>query len=187
MDQFHERENEEREIVAQSLEQPEQAHDNQPEEMVLDNMLVEFRMKRETAYRLLGLNTQMIDYGHYEALVCWFLRVCYFHATGKRLLNMQHVDECYGLFGPISWYSRLFRSAFETGVIDAEWISDEPMISLETYEKFLTAVPEGRVSVTTLTDDLGAYAFEVYIGHEGNGEKISTISLDISMALQMAE
>jgi hypothetical protein len=193
MDQFHERENEEREIVAQSLEQQEQAQDIQPEEMV-DNMIVEFRRKRATAFEVL-MHTARFECAftwhiHFDALLSWFLRVCYFHTTGRRLLDVQSVEECYGNFLVSEDYGGIpyrhmtvspFVACFQDGMIEAQEVSVEPMISLETYEKFLTAVSEGRASFTTRTN------LEVHIGQEGDREKIATIGLGTSMALQMAE
>ena len=132
------------------------------------------------------INLQRENKVRYKALLNWMTRVCYFHASGSRVFDMTNVAECYNIILP-DLCDNPFVLFLQNGEIDAQRVLDEPMISLETYDKFLTAVREGRASFTTIFDDLGSYAFEVNIGLDGDREKIATIELYTTMAIEMAE
>ena len=106
--------------------------------MLDDNILVEFMRKRAAAYRTLK-HKLIVSADIFEAILSWYIRVCYFHTTGRRLINMQRIEECYGNipfeFNGIS----PFKNSFQTGEIDEEYILVEPMVHIEKYDKFLTA------------------------------------------------
>ena len=205
MDQFHERENEEREIIAQSLEQPEQALE-QPEEMLDDNILVEFRSKRATAYRVLKhylFDSERLDSIDFGAILYWYIRVCYFHTTGRRLINLQHVDECYGDIQYVEgFFEHPFTHCFWTGerrLPPVQEVLDEPMLSIEKYDKFLTQVSKGQswfsksiYGYRELDDDdddddelVEKYDLGIWYGPNGDRDGLVEIDPDTSMTTQI--
>jgi hypothetical protein len=121
----------------------------------------------------------------YKVLFSWMARVCYFHTTGRRLLDEQSVEECYREILPIGNYVDPFVFAFQRGEVSPQGVSAEPMISRETYARLLRAFDEERASFTTIEDDYGPCGFEVHIGLDGDREKIATI--DNYTTLAMAE